>query len=162
MFFLAQDTSSKFDVTKMSVPSSRDAIFAETPVSSVSVRTVCGLASTTSLRMASADRSGLGSSQNSLTSFTQDGECLRRAVAVVDYLDERSSHQGGLAVLEHVSPNRYSCGSCFDRVRHELERFGFAAGFRPASYDQRCFDALNDVSEAFNFSSIVRLDDVCS
>src|SRR6266699_1180689 len=114
MLFL--DTSSKFDVTKISVPSSREALFAETPVSSVSVRTVCGLASLTILRMASADRSGLGSSQNSFTSFTQNGECLRGAAAVVNYLDECSGHQGGLAVLEHVSPNRYSSGSCLDRV----------------------------------------------
>src|SRR5882672_272336 len=115
LLFLALEISSKFVVTRISVPSSREAILAETPVSSVSVRTAWGLASTTILRMASADRSGLGSSQNSFTSFTENRECLRRAAAVVDYLDECSCHQGGLAVLEHVSPNRYSSGSRLDR-----------------------------------------------
>src|SRR6266705_6257568 len=116
LFFLALDNWSKLDVTRMSVPSCREAIFVATPGRLVSVTIACGLASTTILRMASADRSGLGSSQNSFTSFTENRECLRGAAAVVDYLDEGSGHQSRLVVLEHVSPYGYSSGSSFDRV----------------------------------------------
>src|SRR3989441_586767 len=144
------------------IPSSREAIFAVTPGSLTSVRMVCGLASSTILRMVSADSSGLGSSQNSFTSFTKNGECLRGAAPVVDYFDECSSHQGRVAVLEHVSPNRYSSGSRLERVGDKLKSFGFAACFRSAGYDHRGFDALDDVPEALNISCIVRLDDVGS
>src|SRR2546428_8992743 len=120
----------------MSIPSSREAIFALTPGSLTSVRTVCGLASSTILRMVSADSSGLGSSQNSFTSFTQDGECLRGAAPVGVYFDECSSHQGRVSMLEQVSPTRYSSIPCFDRARDGLEGYGFTACFAPTRYGQ--------------------------
>src|SRR5438094_10269959 len=115
-FFFALSAWSKSDVTRISVPSSREATFEATLGSLTSVRIVCGLASTTILQMVSADSSGLGSSQNSFTSFSQNRHCLRDAASIVDYLDEASSHDSRLGVLEHVSPNGHSRGSCFDRV----------------------------------------------
>src|SRR5437899_12534748 len=102
------------------------------------------------------------SCQNSSTFLSAHRRCVSRACFAMNNLFDSTCHNSRIFVLENIPANRYTNGPSLDRFVDISKTLARTVCFWSASNNDGYSHVVDDISETFDITGVVRLHDVCS